>query len=200
MPYYVTVPQANQRISASQPQIQANFAALEQIVGVDHGTFTAAAADWGKHNKVSFLLQGAAPVFAAGEYGMYNIAAGLFLHPPVGIDRNIGVYTLYSNATIPPVPAGTTQGTSTLPSGLIIKWGQVPTAPPAGQYTLTFAVPFPAQCISVVATVSDNHGAPFTYYYNVINTYNNIRFLLDRINMGTGAVTNNGFQWIAIGY
>ena len=144
MPYFSNVPQANQRISASQPQIQANFTALQQIISVDHATFTAPAGDQGKHNRVSFLLEGAAPVFAAGEFGLYNLAAGLFVHNPIHAnDYNIGDYV---------VAGANTRGSFILPCGIMINWGRFSTTALPNPTTVTFTTPFPNICYNVVLT------------------------------------------------
>jgi hypothetical protein len=115
MPYNANIPQPTDQLSQSQPQLLANFQALQTLIDVNHVDF--ASADQGKHKKVTFPVQNPAPAFIAGEVGLYN-----FLSP---LTTNNELYLTNSAGTSFPMTAklGAGNGWSYLPSGLLIKWG-----------------------------------------------------------------------------
>ena len=104
MPYYDQVPQPNQRISASQPQILANFQAIEAALGDDHVTFnTGAQIDWGKHNVVHLMntpapvppIPYAPPAVGVAEIGMYNQIPAPGVPPQVDLFPLTGFQELF---------------------------------------------------------------------------------------------------------
>jgi len=141
MPYNANIPQATDRINASQGQILNNFIQLQADFGVNHVTFNAAA-NVGKHNVVTFPQQAAAPVaFTATEFGLYNMTYASSNTTELFVRRNnaaaaAGIpFTAYSPGAGGAVPA---TGYTILPSGLILKFGRFLTNA-AGTYTQAFA-------------------------------------------------------------
>ena len=134
-PYYVTVPQGNQRISASQPQIQANFGEIQTLIGVDHVTFTGGA-NIGKHNVVQFMTTAPAtiPAPAATEIDLFNKIplAGtfgstgfqeLFIKLNNGAGHALEVPITAKSPFLAPNPGAVTLNWFYLPCGWLVKYG-----------------------------------------------------------------------------
>ena len=119
MAYKNNIPQATDAISQSQSDLLNNFAAIQTLIDIDHVDF--ANANQGQHNKVTFPVQGGAPVFAAGSLGLYNLAYSgtnqLFFNNAAGTNYPITA----SGTTGSPVA---TSGWTYLPSGMLLVWGQ----------------------------------------------------------------------------
>ena len=64
------VPQASQNLQQTQDPILTNFSTIDSVFGIDHQIYGTTGA--GKHNKVTFPLQGSAPSFLSTEIGLYN--------------------------------------------------------------------------------------------------------------------------------
>jgi hypothetical protein len=131
MPTYSIIPNATDIISQSQSQIQTNFQSIQTLIDVDHVDFSNGV-NYGKHNKVTFPVQGTAPTFASGEVGLYNLLP--VSSPVTGVDelyinkQNSGAAVqipmtasiLSTNGS----PAAFSNGWTYLPSGILLKWGQ----------------------------------------------------------------------------
>ena len=121
MAYQANKPQATDALSQSQIDIQNNFGAIQTLIDVDHVDF--ASSDQGKHNKVTFPVQGASPVFLGGQLGLYSLLNGTTAQNEL--------YFTNAAGTTYPVSASQTTGTPTatsgwtyLGSGMKIVWGQ----------------------------------------------------------------------------
>ncbi len=196
-PYYNTVPQGNQRISASQPQIQANFVSLEP-------------AALEQFNKVTLLnTVGAAPIPAATQINMYNKVPAvaplttfqeLFIkvtHGAENLDVPITAKSVYDNPTL----VHNSANWFYLPSGLLVKYGTGLTIP--GVYTFDvdldnignpvaphYAVACTPHVFYAVGTTGVND--PRSTFINFpIATHDHIHFV------GYGVGIN--FYWLAIG-
>jgi len=180
MPYYDT-PLAANRINATQPLIRANFGAINGGFTIDHIPFDAPG-DIGKHKKVT-LVQQPAPVFGVGEIGFYNLAGALLYHNLAGANLDISTKTAQS---------------VTLPSGLIIKYGVQGGAGANGPKTIAYVAPFPTVCYTVVISVYDA-ALGFNQYYAALQSYTVNDFIVKRFRIDTGATSNFGFSWIALG-
>ncbi len=118
MSYNQNIPQPTDQLKNSQPQILANFAALNPF----------------GNGYADFPLQGATPTFGVGDTGLYTInnanttqnemyihkaSNGTFVNVPMTASK------MSNNAA-----AACTSGWSYLPSGLLVKWGymQAPSA------------------------------------------------------------------------
>ena len=133
-PYFPNVPAANQRINASQPQIQTDFQALQAIIGQDHVTFTdATVANWGKHNVIEFVSTPAAtiPVPGAHEIDVFN-KVPLAPFPLTGLDelfiKRVGLEVPITAASQFRQNVSGNTNWFYLPCGLVVKYGANTTA------------------------------------------------------------------------
>lgn len=130
------VPQANQRISSTQPTILENFTTfINDEYKINHVEFNPAnSADKGKHTLVELIDRGAGfnPVTAANELALYvrrSTATGnleLFTRRPSSGD--VIAFTAFQqneNDTGGTTPAHQSWGWTFLPSGLLVKWGNI---------------------------------------------------------------------------
>lgn len=195
---YNDTPLSTDQINQTQAPIRTNFLNIRTLLGVNHVDF--ADADNGKHKFVTFPLQGAAPVFLAGEVGLYNQAAVA----PFGTFNELFIHKLtrQGNATadIPftasilstsdPLPTNAV-GWTYLPSGIILQWGTfVNPAPGPTSGTVTFPIAFPNVCQIVLPSVS---GSP--NHIVVASNITQADFLAT-----TSVAGNNIGAYLAIGY
>lgn len=118
MAYDSTVPQASQTIAASQPIIQANFAAISTVMGVNHVAFDDPSGNQGKHKWVSMPEQASDPATNANEVAVYSKNSSYTgkseLYMRNESSGSVNTLTeMLQNAI----------GWSYLPSGLLMKWG-----------------------------------------------------------------------------
>lgn len=113
MAYTANCPQANQQISQSQPLIQANFMALAAF----------------GNGYADFPVQSSAPSLSSGDTGLYTLANSettknemYIVKPSVDAPTNIPfTASSMSDNTM----ALSVNGWSYLPSGLLMKWGEM---------------------------------------------------------------------------
>ena len=193
MAYNNAIPQASDRIKDSQSQILDNFAAIKTLVDINHVTFDAV--NQGKHKYVSMPEQSSDPTTAANEVAIYTKAVSgvsqLFLR-----NEGDGSVVDWTSAT------KTSNGTTTLPSGLILKWGQSVTAPVTGITTITFGTAFPTAILSCMANFTMSAGSSTTANDGYVRIYAYDTSKLDIVgftlnNFNRGALS---FSWFAIGY
>ena len=127
MAYNNNIPQPNDDLSVSQPQILANFAEIATAFNLNHVAFNATGE--GKHAFVEMPNQNAAPpTTIAGEVGLYCNTSTATTFPELFFIKNNG------GASVPPplnnangyVITGsnyTSPGWTRLPSGILLKWG-----------------------------------------------------------------------------
>lgn len=134
MAYDQNIPQSTDFLSTSQPQLLANFQAIQTLVAVNHEDF--ASANIGKHKFVTFPVQSATPATVAGDIALFSKASALtgqnelFFQQDTGDPLDIVPFTASDPATT---------GWTYLPSGLLLKWGTL-----AGNGDATFAFPVAA--------------------------------------------------------
>lgn len=146
MTYNPSIPQSTDLISQSQSQILTNFSQANTAFSVDHTAFDVVS-NQGKHKKVT-LVEQSDPVTSANEMALYSkdLAA---------------VTTLYmrkeSNGTVIQMsaqdPTIASSGSTFLPGGIIMKWGN--TGVVSDNSVVTFASAFPTACWGVVITIID---------------------------------------------
>jgi hypothetical protein len=125
MAYKPNIPLATDKISQSQSDINANFTAIDTVVGINHSAFGTATE--GKHKHVSFPVQAGAPAFLAGEEGLYSILNAttgvneLYVHRQT-VDAATDI-PLTASALSYNAKAACVNGWTYLPSGLLLKWG-----------------------------------------------------------------------------
>lgn len=185
MAYTANIPQPNDKISNSQPQILQNFQALNTYTSVDHVSLNAA--NQGKHKTATFPTAAAPAAAGATEVGLYSA------NGPTS-----GVPELFINKTAKQVPftesLNAATGWTWLPSGIQIMWGtgvaHTPVVFPAGGFSTA--------AFSVTVTINDN--AANMHFIEVVSG------TLNAAGFDTRAYTRNGnagtpaFYYIAIGY
>src|SRR3990167_11437579 len=124
MPWNQNIPQPGDKLSQSQADLRGNFQALDTYIQVDHVAI--AAADQGKHKKVSYVSQAyVAPIlgpatavneaiiFARDSIEVPGTTA-LFFKGPSTLDSDDPIEFSYALKA--------TTGYTILPSGIIIQW------------------------------------------------------------------------------
>lgn len=125
------VPVAGQTLAASRDLISGNFVALNNAFPVDHVDF--GLANQGKHNKISLPVQAGAPATGAAEVGLYCLTSALTGEPELSFRRNnSGVAYEFTSA------GQTYSGWARLPSGILLKWGEVGPSGSGGLTTCNF--------------------------------------------------------------
>jgi len=163
MPWNQNIPQPGDKLSQSQADLRGNFQALDTYVQVDHVAI--AAADQGKHKKVSYVSQAyvapiLGPVTAANEaiiFARDSIAVpgttALFYKGPGLADIAGAAEFSYANAASP--------GYTILPSGIWLQWGTG-----NGNAQQNFVTAFPTACLNVQVTETGN-GSNFRHFMKV---------------------------------
>lgn len=137
MTYSPSIPQANDLISVSQGQIQANFTALNTIFGINHVPFSGGTGTPGKHNFVSLPVQSVDPTTASQEMAIYTKAVATI--PTLFVRQQ-------SNGAVFPLQTGiaATQGSLTL-GAVTMNWGTLTSsATSSGSAVVTFATAYSA--------------------------------------------------------
>lgn len=185
MAYTVNIPQPNDKLSSSQPQILQNFQALNTYTSVDHVALNAA--NQGKHKTATFPTAAAPAAAGAAEVGLYSA------NGPTS-----GVPELFINKTATQVPftesSKAATGWTWLPSGVQLMWG----TGVAGTAVVFPAGGFSNAAFVVNVTLNDN---PANMHFIEVATGT-----LTAAGFNTRAYTRNGnvgtppFYYIAIGY
>lgn len=185
MPYNPNIPQSYTIPAQDQPLILANFAQIDTSFSIDHSALGAATT--GQHNKISFTGSGAVP---ATNFGLYATAAAMLL-------RNAGTNYDITTLTNSIAGGGEGQGSVTLPSGLIIKFGKNHGSG-TGVDTIVFTNAFPTgQLAAFVSVISTN--LPAIVNADVYNlAINQIR--VKATNYAGTAYSTASYYWLAIGY
>ena len=125
MAYNSNIPQPTDKLSVSQPQILANFGAINTWVGVNHVGFNLS--DAGKHNFVELVAQSGTPSSLAGEALIYNAnfsqtstAEIWFLMPQTGFNYPVSNCILSTNGN----PGLGSNGWQYGSGGTLEKWGR----------------------------------------------------------------------------
>jgi hypothetical protein len=107
------LPNAGQTLGQTRDPIRINFSNIENAFVVDHVDYAITGA--GKHNKITFPVQGSAPSFASGEIGLFNLAVSGTNE--LNITNSAGVTTPFTRSL------SANPGWTYLPSGMIMAWG-----------------------------------------------------------------------------
>lgn len=135
--YTPNIPQANQRIRATQAPILSNFEAINELLSVNHVGFSDST-NFGKHTFTSLVFQGSDPATSSNEMALYSKTstdlngAEIFYRYP-----NSGTVVQLTGTSSGNGGSLNTNGYSYLTSSLIMKWGQV-SGVVAGTNTITF--------------------------------------------------------------
>lgn len=143
MAFNSNVPNATDRINATQATIKSNFGQLETTIEVDHVALNAGA-DTGKHKQTTFPELAAGATTLANEGALYTKESSTS-----GAPRTELFFRRESNGDEIEVTGAlaATSGYSWLPSGILMQWGSHNTAT-----AVTFPIAFPNNFFSMTAT------------------------------------------------
>lgn len=198
--YNPNIPQPTDTGATMQPAVLLNFGAIKTLIDVDHVDFAAAGA--GKHKKVTFPSQPAIPAFDAGDVGLFSTESAttgineLYLYNQAGEATPMSASILSTD----PTPNNDTPGWAYLPSGILLKWGQLTVT---GNQTVDFpvnaAIPVFTQVMSVSLTTRGTGGADVNTFVTLksFTTTGITAYGSSRIATAPAATA---FQYLAIGY
>ncbi len=193
MVYQPNIPNATDAIKNSQADVQRNFQSIGTAFDKNHGDFNSAIP--GQHVVVQMPVQVATPnpPFAATDVALYNLNDAITTKSEMYVHKiqNATTAEIPMTASIlsTSTPLLASSGWTYLPSGIIMKWGNVtvpvPTSP--DQQVIVFPVaadiPVFSVCIQVMITpvLQDNAGgtsawSPTIYTGSTKTTGFNIRF------------------------
>ena len=107
------IPLAGQSLGTTRAPINQNFSVIDAAFQIDHVDYNIAGQ--GKHNKVTFPVQGSAPAFTVGDIGLFNLAVGGTNE--LNITNSSGVTTPFTKSL------AANPGWTYIPSGMIMAWG-----------------------------------------------------------------------------
>ncbi len=135
MTYNPAIPQATDLISQSQSQILTNFSQADTAFAIDHTAFSVLA-DQGKHKKSTYYEQAVDPTTLINEIAVYTKDVSAITQLFLRRENNGVVIQLTAGD-----PVIASDGSTFLPGGIIIKWGQINSA--GNPTPVLFATPFP---------------------------------------------------------
>jgi len=160
MVYTANIPASTDNPSQSQGQIQANFNSINTAFNLNHGHFDVVGEE-GKHLFMQMPVQASAPTTLINEGALYTRTSAL-----TGVTEL--VYGRQSNGSQIEFTGflGATDGWTILPSGLLLKWGQV--AGGAGNNAVLFPVgatipAYTTAIYSAFVSVVDSGATPNTF-------------------------------------
>jgi hypothetical protein len=198
MAYQANIPQSSDRLTDSQSDMLGNFQAIQALIDVNHYDF--ASPNQGKHFMVSMPAQSPAPMFAAGEVGLYAFLNSVTNQNELYINKTNQVTVTQIPATasslsVLSAPAQGSAGWSYLPSGIYIAWG---TATVSGNTLVTLPNPPPTQLLSVQLTPVSGSSS----YMNYQTVLNNIvsRSTFNVVGTLNGGASSFTCSYFVIGY
>jgi hypothetical protein len=200
MAYNPNIPQPTDILSQSQGDLLDNFQAIDVWVDIDHVDF--GSPDEGKHNQVTFVVQGVQPSFLSGEIGLYN-----FLSPLTGVDElyisnQAGILTQLSASTLSTNinPGNNVSGWAYLPSGMLLKFGN---GTANGNTSIAFPVgptiPVFTNVMNVELTTFANNVADTDTFVR-LSAFTNVGFNAYGSQRTAAVPATATFQYLAIGY
>lgn len=199
MSYNSAIPTPSQRLKDSQPEFLENFKCISALLGVDHVISpweSPASGNQGKHNQVTLPEQGSDPTTLTNEMAIYTKevsgSTNLFL-----ANENAGnIYNISAKSW------ASSQGSTILPSGLVLKWGQG-TTNASGLQTVTFTSAF-SSIYSIQVTIAtasgSNSSAEANDRYARVYAYSATQFSVVTYVMNVSRKrAANDYTWFAIG-
>lgn len=188
MTYNPSIPQSTDLISVSQGQILTNFGQLNTVFAVDHYAFNdSTAGNRGLHKTVSFPAVASDPSLSGAASQVYTKAVAgltqLFFANASQITQITGVNSISSNGSI------------TIPGGIVLKWGNFGFSGGSGTASVSFGLAFPNNffsCSLLPSTVTPSSGVGSVSFSGTASTSG---FTAYRSNT-TGVVT---YFYIAVG-
>ena len=199
MVYDPNIPQANDLISESQPEILENFSQANVLFGTDHVEFNnATVANRGKHNKSTYLEQSGNPVTALNEAAVYTKDVLGITELFIRRENNGTVIQLTEESGDPVV---NNNGQTFLPGGMILKWGRSQTVTNGVEFP--FPIAFPNSCFTVIITPCPANTNPATVddFAYIISPPSTTGFTCNTVRRtGLSAVASVRLNYIAIGF
>ena len=196
------MPQATQSLAVTQPLILSNFNAIDTAFLRDHINFNDPGA--GKHNKITFPVQAAAPVFVdVGDLGLFSLLNATTTKNELNVYKanNAGYVNVPFTASVlsnsAPIQNGA--GWSFLPSGLMIQWGNAIATSPSGTTIYNFARAFPTAALSLQISLQKTATSTASDYYYFSKILNQTQFEIENTQVGVSAIVPT-FYYFAIGY
>lgn len=212
MAYNQDIPAATDALAQSQQDIQNNFLSIYNAFNINHVTFNAGA-DMGKHKWITLPKQNSTPpiVFAQAEMAMYSaqcpynaVVNEIFINKsnedPTDLMNVVQVPMTASILSVAAAPGNNVDGWTYLPSGILLKWGNVSAN---GNTNIVFPV---SASVPVFTDVMSIQLCPYANSTTDTNTFvrlsafTNVGFQCygsARTTTTAAAVT---FQYLAIGY
>ena len=165
MPYNNAIPQPTHKRSRSQPQILANFKAIQSAFEANHGVFDSD--DEGKHNFLTLPIQAANPVILATEGALFSKVSAHTALPELFFKRGLAAPIEITSRGNTIHAGGETKGWSYLNSGLLMKfWGGHHVVGPVATYAMPFAGTGPAftNIFSTIVTLQTGFAENKTIY------------------------------------
>lgn len=148
MTYNAGIPNANDLIANSQPQIKTNFFELNSQFGVDHTPFNNSGSNGnGFHKKTTYATQVANPVTGAGVFTVFNRANILYGRGA----SNAAIYEIlgtFLNAQ---------NGYIQLYGNVLLQWGRATIGAAGSNVAVTFPIAFSTTAWAVVPAL---YGTP----------------------------------------
>ena len=200
----INIPMPTQSLGQTWSPIQQNFNAIQAAWVVNHVDYNSVSPLAGKHTYVTMPAQTTPPGTLATEQAIFcqNDGFGnpqLFVQSPSAA----ALYNITGAYFNPVLPwALGSQGSLTLPSGIIVKWGFAQSSG-AGLATVSFTSAFPNAIFTAYATISDIGGTNASSADNVARIYNFTNSLISVVtyfeNTARSRVSDT-FSWLVIGY
>lgn len=194
--YTPNIPQAAQERRVTQPGIESNFEAINELINVNHIGFSDSV-NYGKHNFTSLPQQGSDPTTSSTDIALYTKAAST--------SNGIEIFYRYpNNGTVNQLTGGgttgsgaSTNGYSYLTTTLLMKWG-LATINTTGSTTVSFPTGGIPAFTSVCNFVQYTPAANYTLNTNGpwISSFNTTSFVF---NAPSGQTFCNQIYWFAIG-
>jgi hypothetical protein len=204
---YVILPNSGQSLGVTRPQINTNFALIQQIFDINHYDFNAANA--GKHTFVTLPIYSAIatppPLPLTGEGILYTATVSGETELFYARDNSGGMTPTplanYQLTGTVDISTPTVAGSTSLPGGLMMQWGSS-TGIWNGSNSITFKTAF---------TLGGVNTAPYSITYNMVNAAQKQEFTnvfsstamtwTPQLINTAGSPTGTSFQiyWMAIG-
>ena len=159
---YNNVPQANQRISDTQPLIQSNFQQIQTAFSLNHVPIADASGNQGKHNFVTFPVQNPAPTITSPDIGLYSFADAIS-----GLNQ---LYFVNTANTVTNVPFTSCRFANTgyayFAGGILVKWGNATSSggnPNSVTFLVSASIPVFSETYTVLFTPASNPGGNIFY-------------------------------------
>lgn len=193
MPYNENIPQSTDTLNQSQPQLLANFQAIDTMLNVNHVDFDSPSGDQGKHKWVSFPIQASAPATLATELALFSQLSTI-------TGANELAVRLPSNGAIAEFTSkeAANSGWTRLPSGILLKWGNNATIP--GAQTLSFPVAANIPVFtSIFQVIISTKVAGASDTYVLLNSFTTTGMTVTSTARTTTSNAVSGFTYLAIG-